>query len=205
MDLNNSIDLLTLDSDSHHVIYTENEVRVKGLRILGWSEQQIDRIQNITADDRLRADFGANPHIIAQLWEDLQTTPIDAARIDPEEHPIDELFRALFFLRCYPTEKQAENKWHISENTLRRATWYFVKKIGALKPERVVWPEDNFGDDIWALSVDGTHFRTVEPNHPDLPKDKSYFSFKHHCAGTFRKQDNNSSKTFNFYSLDVYT
>ena len=85
MDLQDSVGslLVTLDLDSHYMIYTENEVRVKGLLILGWSEQQIDRIQNVTADERLRADFGANPHIIAQLWEDLQTTPIDAARIDP--------------------------------------------------------------------------------------------------------------------------
>lgn len=164
-------------------IYTENEVRLRGLQVLGWSEDQRNRIQKSTADQRFRADFGANPHVIAELWECLQTTSIEDALIDARRHPIDDLFIALYFLRCYPTDKQAENKWNKSENTLREITWYFVKKIGALKAERIVWPEDNFGNDIWAISVDGTHFRSQEPNHPELPKDKSYFSYKNKCAG----------------------
>jgi len=33
------------------------------------------------------------------------------------------------------------------------------------------------------MSVDGVHFHTQEPSHPTLPKDTSYFSFKHKCAG----------------------
>jgi hypothetical protein len=184
-DLNDSLASLDLDL----AIYTKNEVRQKGLSLLGWSEKQIGRIQNVTADERLRSDYGANPHIIAQLWEDLQITNIDEARIDNAKYSIEDLLRALYFLRLYPTEVQAENKWHISANTLRDKTWYFVRKIGALKGEKIVWPEDNFGTDIWAVSVDGTHFRSEEPGHGDIPKDPSYFSFKHHTAGKPNKSD----------------
>ena len=59
-----------------------------------------------------------------------------------------------------------------------------MKCIQALKAEIIGWPGDEyFGDDIWIMSVDGTHFVIQEPSHPDFPKDPSYFTYKHHCAG----------------------
>jgi hypothetical protein len=33
------------------------------------------------------------------------------------------------------------------------------------------------------LSIDGTHLLSLEPGDSDIPKDPSYFSFKHHAAG----------------------
>ena len=37
--------------------------------------------------------------------------------------------------------------------------------------------------DIWIMTVDGTHLVTLEPGSEEVPKDSSYFSFKHHAAG----------------------
>ena len=39
------------------------------------------------------------------------------------------------------------------------------------------------GDDIWIMTVDGTHLVTLEPGDADIPKDPAYFSFKHHSPG----------------------
>ena len=48
---------------------------------------------------------------------------------------------------------------------------------------RAVWPEDNFGDDIWCLTVDGVQGRSNEPWHPTLSKAKENFAFKFNSAG----------------------
>ena len=71
----------------------------------------------------------------------------------------------------------------MSENTYVDYPWYRVEKLRALKAVKLGWPNDNFGDDIWIGTVNGTHFRNQEIAHPDIPKDPSIFSFKHHSAG----------------------
>ena len=50
---------------------------------------------------------------------------------------------------------------------------------------KIVWPGKKYrqSDDIWVASVDGTHLVVLEPGDSDVPKDPSYFSFKHHAPG----------------------
>lgn len=159
--------------------HTEQEFRYKGLSLLNWSHDQTTRISTKTADERFRADFGPNPRVAAQVWEDMQ----ECCQLDPCQCPVEHFFYSLNFLRLYPTETQRENKWNRCANYLRDPGWDVVGKIAQLKRRKIYWPEDNFGTDIWAMSVDGVHFRTEEPSHPELPKDPSYFTYKHHCAG----------------------
>jgi len=73
--------------------------------------------------------------------------------------------------------------WKVSEDTFVDCSWCRVEKVRALKALKPGWPSDNFGDDVWIGTVDGTHFRNQEIAHPDMPKDPSIFSFKHHSAG----------------------
>jgi hypothetical protein len=56
-------------------------------------------------------------------------------------------------------------------------------KIQALKYEKITWPADNFGTDIWVLTVDGVHVRTNEPVHSIFSFHPDYFSFKYGNAG----------------------
>jgi hypothetical protein len=58
-----------------------------------------------------------------------------------------------------------------------------VNKIAALKAIKIVWPADNFGDDIWCVSVDGVDCPTVEPVHERYPKDDKKFSKKSNSSG----------------------
>jgi len=171
------------DSDSYRDldIYTEEELRFKGLKLLGWKDNQISRVTADTANERFRADFGPNPHVAAQIWEDLQTKGEDP--VNYTIYPVEDFLYALNFLRVYQTEIQRENRWHHCANYLRPRCWYMIEKIASHKQWKITWPDDNFGTDIWAMSVDGVHFRTEEPSHPEWPKDPSYFTYKHHCAG----------------------
>ena len=106
------------------------------------------------------------------------------ARLEPLTVQLSEDFLyALNFLRVYPTEIQRENRWHHCANCLRPRCWQMIEKIASHKQWKITWPDDNFGTDIWAMSVDGVHFRTEEPSHPEWPKDPSHFTYKHHCAG----------------------
>jgi len=61
--------------------------------------------------------------------------------------------------------------------------WDCTTKIGALKALKLSWPLDNFGDDIWVLSVDGVHFKTYEKRSSRLNLDPATFCCKHKCAG----------------------
>jgi len=90
---------------------------------------------------------------------------------------------AVHFLKRYPTQYELGNRFHVSRDTIHNHCFYYVELIRGLKKKKIGWPSDNFGNLIWVMSVDGVHFRTQEPTHPTLPKDKAYFSFKHKCAG----------------------
>jgi hypothetical protein len=123
------------------------------------------------------------PHVLARLWEELQITPLDNARIDARTDPLDLFLLSMHFLYQYPTEIEQTNLWKKCRNTVRKWSWYYVEKVRALAVGMFGWPSDNFGEMTWVLSVDGSQFRVEEPNHPDVPKDPAYYSFKHHCAG----------------------
>jgi hypothetical protein len=43
--------------------------------------------------------------------------------------------------------------------------------------------DDEFGDDIWILTVDGTHCWIHKPKHPTWSQDSKYYSHKYAKAG----------------------
>jgi hypothetical protein len=180
----------SFDSDDDFVvdninILTEDEMLFAGLEALGWEVRRLKIFKRNTNIDRFRGMFGINPDVCAQLWEDLQTTDIVEAWIHPDDRDLLTLFMALHFLKRYPTEIERESIWKpININVMRENVWLYIQKIQALKTAMLPgWPGDNFGDDKWVMSVDGVHFVTEEPTHPNFPKDKGYFSFKHNSAG----------------------
>jgi hypothetical protein len=129
--------------------------------------------------------YGVNTVVTAQLCEDLQTTEVEDARIEPGEMNVTKLHWTLHFLYRYPTEVERQNQWNQCANTIRDSCWFYTAKIRALKATKISWPPRGFwkDDDIWVMGVDGTHLLVLEPGDSDIPKDPSYFSFKHHAAG----------------------
>ena len=71
----------------------------------------------------------------------------------------------------------------ISPKWGRIKVWLYVDKIRALKAKKIIWPEDNFGDDMWIMTVDGTHCWIEEPQHPEWSQDREYYSHKYNKAG----------------------
>jgi DDE superfamily endonuclease len=61
--------------------------------------------------------------------------------------------------------------------------WFWVKKISALKAEKIFWPLDNFPGDTWAITVDGIHCWIQEPSDKEFSKDPKFFSHKYNHAG----------------------
>ena len=112
----------------------------------------------------------------------MQITPIDEARLDENKISIEYFLQSLHFLYVYDTEKRREPKFDRSPKILREWTWYYVGKIQALKHEKIVFPQD-FGSDIWILSVDCTDCPIDEICHPTLSQNKELFSFKLNGAG----------------------
>jgi len=173
------------DDDNDLEIYTMDEMLEIGLKLLRWEDHQLARVCRETRVTRYRGHFGANPGVYAQMWEDLQTTTMEDARVAPSRRCIKQFHAALHFLYRYPAEIERETTWsNISHmDKLRNECWYFVDRIRALLALKAGWPADNFGDDKWVMSIDGVHFVTYEPSHEKLPKDPAYFSYKHHAAG----------------------
>ena len=65
----------------------------------------------------------------------------------------------------------------------RNLIWEMLRKIRALKAKKITWPDELGNDDIWIMSVDGTHCWIAEPGHLNWSQDSEYYSHKYNKAG----------------------
>jgi hypothetical protein len=73
--------------------------------------------------------FGSKPSVIAQIWEDLQTTLVVEARVLPEDLHMNLFLMAMHHLKRYPTELEREPIFDIDCTKGRDWVWFFVEKI----------------------------------------------------------------------------
>jgi hypothetical protein len=140
-------DMALLSLSDQLVILSPDDMLVKGLTLLGWTEVRLGRRMVETNIEQYGGIYGVVPSVTAQLFEDLQTTDIEDAKITADDKSVDKLHWALHFLYRYPTETESESTWHKCANTIRGACWFYMEKIRALKPEKIVWPKFK-SDDI---------------------------------------------------------
>jgi hypothetical protein len=152
-------------------------------RHVGFKRSRLKRAEKKTNIDRFRGHFGSNPNVIAEILEDLQTTEVEEAYVPSEKLNIDHFLMAMHHLKRYPTEIEREAIFNISHMWGRNSCWFYIEKVQALKAQKITWPEDDFGDDIWAITVDGTHCWIQEPQHPTWSQDRKYYSHKYNKAG----------------------
>jgi DDE superfamily endonuclease len=172
------------------LILTDDEVLTRGLHLVGFGDRQA-RANKETNLERFTAHFGSKPQVCAQIWEDLQTTNIEAARVSGNAKALDKAFdyfmAALHFLTTYPTEKQRSGIFKRCERTSRDWGWTSIQKLSALKEAKIGWPQDwvpeNPNLPYFLLSVDGTHCSYHEVKHPDLPYDPQMYSHKTNGPG----------------------
>jgi len=171
---------------------SSREVLMAGLELI-FTQRRIFRVMS---DDpwssrtnlvQFKLHYGANPVVVAKIWEDLQTTTVEAARINNPHmlsmNAFNAFLESLNFLYRYRRECEREGTFDKSPKTLRKYCWYYLERIQALKEAKIVFPEQFGEDDIWIMTVDGTHSKTNEPIHPVFSQDKEYFSHKHKTSG----------------------
>jgi hypothetical protein len=169
--------------DPNVVVYTADEVLRAGLVVLKYTSKRIKRAKRKTNIERFKHHFGCPPLVAALIWEDLQTTAVPEAYLPPPKAKLQHFLMALYQLRKYPKELDRERQFDLSRNYSRDLVWFYLKKIQALKAEKIRWPDDNFGSDIWAITVDGTHCWINEPQHAEWSLNSKYYLHKYGKAG----------------------
>ena len=167
------------------VVISPDLMQRKGLLIANFDEERQDRAPKSNAQ-RFLDRHGSTPIQLCVIWEDLQTTTLESARVPPEKLKIYYFFLAHHFLRHYQTESERHATNPVRAQTQRDWVWYFVEKIAMLRYQKIVWtPRHIEGDDIWVCTVDGTMSAANEKasQEEDIVKDPKMFSFKHHSSG----------------------
>jgi hypothetical protein len=118
-------------------VFTADEILRKGLVLVGYDFRRQDKVSKTANLERFRAQYGSNPVVYAQIWEDLQTTVILEARIDDKMADADNYLMSIHFLKCYPTEVEQGGIFLGCEKSMRKWTWYYLRKIQALKQQKV--------------------------------------------------------------------
>lgn len=168
------------------VIHTSRDVLLTGLKLV-YSEARIYRVKDDPGESKTNAQrfkdhFGASHIVVALIWKDLQTTSLRRARIKVLK--FDAFLEALNFLYRYKRESEREAQFDKSPKTIRKWSWYYLMKIQALKASKIVFPSvEELGNDIWIMTVDGTHSLWNEPSHPEFSQDRKAFSHKKKHAG----------------------
>lgn len=165
------------------IVHTQDEILYKGLKLVHFTSKQIKKAKRKRNYVRFKGHFGSHPDVIAVLWEDLQTTAINEARLDSKNRNIEHFLMAMHHLKRYPRGLEREATFGMPVNAATDLIWYYIEKVRALLPQKVYWPSDNFGSDKWVITVDGTHCWIQEPKHPTWSMDPEYYSHKYGKAG----------------------
>lgn len=166
------------------LILTPKEMLQAGLEAMHYSADRINRVKNQSTNiQRFKDHFGCHPHVAATIFEELQITRLDSARLGKNKVSAFYFLASLYFLKVYETEKRREPIFDLSPKTMRNWVWYYVRKIQALKEEKIRWPDGFPPTDVWVVSIDCTDCPIEEISHPTLSQDPELYSFKLAGAG----------------------
>lgn len=163
------------------VVYTPNEIMKRGLYLIHYTARRIKRAKKAVNIERFKHHFGSEPVVIAAIFEELQLTEIPEAFLPPGDANLDYFLMAMHALKKYPKEMEREAIFDVDRQKGRDWVWYFLEKVQALKAVKIRWPESN--EDVWVITVDGTHCWIEEPQHPEWSQDSRYYSHKYGKAG----------------------
>jgi hypothetical protein len=89
---------------------TPDELMHIGLQLIGFAERR-RQVCRETMLKRFRSHYGSNPIVYSELFEDLQTTNIENARIVGNAASIKYFLMSIYFMQCYPTEQELSMYW----------------------------------------------------------------------------------------------
>lgn len=163
-------------------ILTAKQMLKVGLDIARIIRYRQRRLSAETKYRKFKSHYGVHPLHAARVWRDLRTTTIGKAHVEDNGN-IYGFFAALNFLKVYATEDVRADFFqdHMHLNQMREEAWQYIEKIAALKPLKIVWPQQ--WDTTFIISVDGTHALINEPRDPYVRQNSTWYSHKHHRAG----------------------
>ncbi len=94
------------------LILTTDEILRKGLLLVGFDVRRQQNVKRETNIGRFKTHYGSHPVVLAQIWEDLQTTENPEARIS-EKASADLFLQGMHFLKCYPKETERSGTFKI--------------------------------------------------------------------------------------------
>jgi hypothetical protein len=155
---------MTDDSDGYELdegllMYTSKDILKIGRWLVGCKEQRIWHANKTTNSEQLWRLFGSDQHVYATIWEDFQMTDVEKAQVCPADLVHDEMkimryfLTAMHHLKRYPTALEREAMFDISDITGGYWVCFYVEKA-----VKITLPNDNFGDDIFMMTVDGAHY-----------------------------------------------
>jgi hypothetical protein len=166
-----------------HVV-TATQMLSVGLLMFFTERRMKNTKSNLTNLVRFKKKFGVHPNTACTMYEDLQKTKVDGARIKkPNEKSLKFFLAALNMLKRYPKEDDLESTFDYSPRYISGKVWHFIKCLQLMKAEVICWPDDLGGNDIFIMTVDGTHCWIKEPSHPEFSQDRKAYSHKLNKAG----------------------
>jgi hypothetical protein len=109
-----------------------DEFLIVGLGTLGYKNPRC----NGTENRRFRAHFGVSPASCSAIFLALQSTRIQAARVNKPD-PSYLLMTMHWFSRYQVEESYSAAPWLVDETTFRHWIWHYAHKIQALKGDKV--------------------------------------------------------------------
>jgi len=135
---------------------------VLGLELMGFSVRNPQAPLVHKKDvDRFLSVFGTTPAAASAIFYDLQTTPIAAARVDKINFKY--FMMTLNWHKGYKVESEYTFAFKVCEETVRKWTWIYTKRIQALKEAKIRWDFLHGSPYLIKVSDDGVHCAVNEP------------------------------------------
>ena len=111
------------------LVVTADEILWKGLEMGGFDYRHQQKVRWETCLRCIRALYGSNPIIYAEIIEDLQMAQIAEAQVYLKTISVYSLLIAMHFLKGYPTEEVRAGQFKVCKKTAWKWGWFYSKKI----------------------------------------------------------------------------
>jgi hypothetical protein len=106
-----------------------------GLKIAGYTGEQIAKVCNETNLERFRTFYGTSPQPASMLWEDLKTVDTGEAKI--EKLDVMYFLMTIYWMRTYQTLRAIATVFKIHRETVAIWVWKYVEAIKSLRHLKV--------------------------------------------------------------------
>lgn len=165
-----------------HIVTVKKMTRA-GLKLF-YTEERVARVKTEEKNsDRFRMKYGVMPVTACTLYEDMQKTNLEQVNFKAGERSLKFFLISLYFLRHYPNYNELESTFDLNQGHLASKIWIWISRFKAMKEEAVIFPDvEEIGDEIWIMTVDGTHVWIKEPSHVEFSQDRAHYSHKFNKA-----------------------